>query len=221
MSLMKSTPKRILLIEDHPIVRQGLSQLIHTQKNLSVCGEASSWGEAIEAVAKLTPDLAILDITLGKRMGLELTRELLCLHPSLRILVLSMHDETAYAERALRAGAHGYVMKGQASEEVVTAINRVLAGHIHVNPAIEPELLKRLLQGPGTGSESGVLTNRELEVLTLIGQGLSSEAIASRLFLSVKTIEAHRGSLRAKLHLAPGERLVEAAIRFTQNSSGT
>lgn len=218
---MNASPKRILLVDDHPIVRQGLRQLIQTQAHLSVCAEAAAWGEAIDAVARLSPDLAILDITLGKRMGLELIKELLSLEPSLRILVLSMHDESVYAERALRAGAHGYVMKGEASESVITALNRVLAGQIYINPRLEPEMLKRLLQSPKPGSESHGLTNRELEILNLIGQGLSSEAIAERLFLSIKTIESHRSNLRNKLGLAPGERLVEAAIRFTQPLAGS
>lgn len=215
---MKKTPHRILLIDDHPIVRQGLRQLLQTQPYLEICGEASSWGEAMDAVASLTPDLVILDITLGKRMGLELIKELLSIHPSLRILVLSMHDETVYAERALRAGAHGYVMKGEASESVLTALQRVLAGQIFVNAQLEPQLLKSLLQTPKPGTESRSLTNREFEVLSLIGQGLSSENIAERLFLSIKTIESHRSNLRNKLGLGPGDRLVEAAIRHTQNA---
>jgi DNA-binding NarL/FixJ family response regulator len=171
-------------------------------------------------VARLSPDAAILDITLGKRMGLELIKELLSLEPSLRILVLSMHDESVYAERALRAGAHGYVMKGEASEDVITGLNRILAGQIYVSPRLEPDMLKRLLQSPKSGTESGGLTNRELEILNLIGQGLSSETIAERLYLSIKTIESHRSNLRNKLGLAPGERLVEAAIRFTQPLAG-
>lgn len=217
---MKSSQKRILLVDDHPIVRQGLRQLLQTQPTLAVCAEAAAWGEAIDAVARLSPDAVILDITLGKRMGLELIKELLSLEPSLRILVLSMHDESVYAERALRAGAHGYVMKGEASEEVITALNRVLGGQLYVSPRVEPDLLKRLIQSPKPGSESSSLTNRELEVLNLIGQGLSSEAIAERLFLSIKTIESHRSNLRNKLGLAPGERLVEAAIRYTHSPAG-
>lgn len=215
---MPNTPKRILLVDDHPIVRQGLRQLLQTRPEFEICAEVASWGEAIEATARLSPEVAILDISLGKRMGLDLIKELLCLVPALRILILSMHDESVYAERALRAGAHGYIMKGDASENVLAALQRIVTGGIYVNPRLEPALLKSLLQTPVSVSESRTLTNRELEVLSLIGEGLSTEAIAERLFLSIKTIESHRSNLRTKLGLGPGERLVEAAIRYTRSS---
>jgi DNA-binding NarL/FixJ family response regulator len=195
--------------------------LIAGEERFNVCGEAASWSEAIEATATHLPDAVILDISLGKRIGLDLIRELLALCPHLRVLVLSMHDEIVYAERSLRAGAHGYVMKSDASHKVLTALDHILSGGIYLAPRVSGA---HLPQTPPHATAAvplpalSALTNRELEVLFLIGKGLSSEAIAATLNLSIKTVETHRGNIRSKFRLESGERLLEIAIKYTSNN---
>ena len=218
---MRPTPHSVLVVDDHPIVRQGVHRLIAGEARFTVCGEAASWGEAIEATAAQLPDAVILDISLGKRIGLDLIRELLALCPRLRVLVLSMHDEVIYAERSLRAGAHGYVMKSDATHKVLTALDHILAGGIFLAPRVSGALSPQTT--PASTSQFALqslssLTNRELEVLSLIGKGLSSETIATTLNLSIKTVETHRGNIRTKFRLESGERLLEIAIRYTHNS---
>ena len=209
---------QILVVDDHPIVRQGVIRLISEEARFHVCGEAANWGEALDQVSTTNPAAVVLDISLGKRMGLDLIREMTAIVPSLRILILSMHDEMVYAERSLRAGAHGYIMKSDAAQKIVVALDRILSGGIYVSQRLTGLLLERPTAAAGNRPRPGVqsLTNRELEVLALIGTGLSSEAIAGRLFLSLKTVEAHRGNIRNKLGLETGERLLEVAIRYTQ-----
>ncbi|NBV85020.1 MAG: DNA-binding response regulator [Verrucomicrobia bacterium] len=216
---MPAQKRKILVIDDHPIVRQGVSRLIAEENHFLVCGEASTWGEAMDLLAATRPDAVVLDISLGKRMGLDLIREMTALVPELRILVLSMHDEMVYAERSLRAGAHGYLMKSDATHKIPAALDHILAGGVYVSHRLTGLLLGRSMQSTDGGPRPGVqsLTNRELEVLSLVGQGLSSEAIATRLFLSLKTIEAHRSNIRNKLGLETGERLLEVAIRYTRD----
>lgn len=191
-------------------------ELIASDSRFEICGEASSWSEAMSAVVPSSPDAVILDISLGERMGLDLIGEMLSLVPSLRILVLSMHDEMVFAERALRAGAHGYVMKVAASQKVLEALQCVLSGGIYVSESLQAKILGRLLHSREPQRPSGFesLSNRELEILTLIGQGLSTDGIAERLHLSAKTIEVHRSRIRMKLNLGPEDRLVEVAIRI-------
>jgi DNA-binding NarL/FixJ family response regulator len=208
----------VLVVDDHPIVRQGVHRLIAGEERFDVCGEASSWGDAIEATATHLPDAVILDISLGKRIGLDLIRELLALHPRLRVLVLSMHDEVIYAERSLRAGAHGYVMKSDATHKVLTALDHILAGGIFLSPRVSGALSPQAPAAPVVPFAPlaiASLSNRELEVLSLIAKGLSSETIAATLSLSVKTVEAHRGNIRTKFRLESGDRLLEIAIRYT------
>ncbi len=218
---MRHLTHRVLVVDDHPIVRQGVHRLIAGEERFNVCGEASSWSEAIEATATHLPDAVILDISLGKRIGLDLIRELLALCPHLRVLVLSMHDEIVYAERSLRAGAHGYVMKSDASHKVLTALDHILSGGIYLAPRVSGA---HLPQTPLHATAAAplpalsALTNRELEVLFLIGKGLSSEAIAAALNLSIKTVETHRGNIRSKFRLESGERLLEIAIKYTSNT---
>ncbi|RFC44336.1 MAG: hypothetical protein DVB28_001080 [Verrucomicrobia bacterium] len=215
---MSTHKYQILVVDDHPIVRQGVSRLISEEERFLVCGEASTWGEAVDLAANTRPDALVLDISLGKRMGLDLIREMTALVPELRILVLSMHDELVYAERSLRAGAHGYIMKSDAAQKILEALDHILSGGVYVSPRLTGLLLGRPLHSPDCRPRPGIqsLTNRELEVLSLIGQGLSSEAIAARLSLSLKTVEAHRSNIRNKLGLETGERLLEVAIRYTR-----
>ncbi len=207
-----------MVVDDHPIVRQGVHRLVAAEERFEVCAEASSWGEAIAAAAAHLPDAVILDISLGKRIGLDLIRELLALRPQLRVLVLSMHEEIIYAERSLRAGAHGYVMKSDATHKVVAALDHILAGGIFLAPRVSGALSEQTsstAELQHTSPALASLSNRELEVLSLIGKGLSTETIASTLNLSVKTVEAHRGNIRMKFRLESGERLLEIAIRYT------
>jgi len=210
----------ILIVDDHPIVRQGVSRLIAEEERFRVCGEASTWGEAFQLVSTTRPDAMILDISLGNRMGLDLIRETTALVPQLRVLVLSMHDEMIYAERSLRAGAHGYIMKSDAAQKILEALDQVLQGRIYLSERFLGEMttpaLNRLPDNLRPSFQS--LTNRELEVLSLIGTGLSSEAISKRLSLSLKTVEAHRGNIRSKLGLETRDRLLEVAIRFARES---
>ncbi|MBJ7392591.1 MAG: response regulator transcription factor [Chthoniobacterales bacterium] len=217
---MRPPTHSVLVVDDHPIVRQGVHRLIAGEERFKVCGEASSWSEAIEATATHRPDAVILDISLGKRIGLDLVRELLALCPQLRVLVLSMHDEIIYAERSLRAGAHGYVMKSDATHRVLTALDHILAGGIFLAPRVSGALSPQ--SPPASAAQFSLpalssLTNRELEVLSLIGKGLSSEAIATALNLSIKTVETHRGNIRTKFRLESGDRLLEIAIRYTSH----
>jgi DNA-binding NarL/FixJ family response regulator len=220
---MKPSQYRVLIVDDHPIVRQGVSLLIAGEGRFDVCGEAANWGEAMELTSTLLPDAVILDISLGKRLGLDLIRELLGIQPRLRVLVLSMHEEMIYAERSLRAGAHGYVMKTDATHRVIVALDHILAGGVfltqRVSGTFDPEKKTSLIGDPFAVALAS-LTNRELEVLSLIGKGMSTEVIASTLNLSVKTVETHRGNIRTKFRMESGDRLLEVAIRYT-NSQGS
>jgi DNA-binding NarL/FixJ family response regulator len=215
---MAEQKHQILVVDDHPIVRDGVARLVAGDARFAVCGEASSWSEAIECAAAKNPAAVVLDISLGNRIGLDLIREFKAIAPRMRVLILSMHDEMVYAERSLRAGAHGYVMKTDAVEKVLEALEVVLGGRMYVSSRLSGLLLEKALHPQGSNARLGVgsLTNRELEVLSLIGKGLSSDAVADRLSLSLKTVEAHRGNIRAKLGLASKERLVEVAIRYTR-----
>lgn len=210
-------PARILLVDDHPIVRQGLGLLIKGAPDLMVCGEAEDADAAVKAVADLQPDLAVVDLSLKDRSGLDLIKDLVRLHPGLPILVLSMHDESLQAKRVLRAGAKGYIMKQEASDRVLDAIRTVLAGGVYLSPQMSSILLEQLV-GPRAASASAAplerLTDREIEVLSLIGKGLSSREIAARLGLSIKTIEAHRENIKDKLDLKNAVGLLRFAMQY-------
>jgi DNA-binding NarL/FixJ family response regulator len=217
---IKPAKHSVLVVDDHPIVRQGVHRLIAAEERFAVCAEAANWGEAIEATAAHLPDAVILDISLGKRIGLDLIRELLALCPQLRVLVLSMHDEIIYAERSLRAGAHGYVMKTDATHKVLLALDHILAGGIFLAPRVSGALSEQPSPAPEpqyAPQALASLSNRELEILSLIGKGMSSETIAATLNLSVKTVESHRSNIRTKFRLESGERLLEIAIRYANS----
>ena len=209
---------RILLVDDHPIVRQGLAELIQQEPDLSVCGQASNAPEALEVIAASRPDIAIVDLSLQDTSGIELLKDIKIGHPSLPVLVLSMHDETFYAERTLRAGARGYVMKEKATEKLMIAIRTVLAGRIYLSERMSARLLSQFVDGPpeGGGSPIDRLSDRELQVFELIGRGLGTRQIAQSLHLSVKTIESHRENIKGKLQLTSATELLQHAIHWVE-----
>lgn len=213
--------RSVLLVDDHPIVRQGLSQLINQQPDLYVSAEAASGREALEQLQKARPDIAIVDISLEDRSGIELIKDLRAQASGLPILALSMHDEALYAERALRAGAKGYIMKQEATDAVMTAIRRVLEGAVYVSDQMSARLLDQFVNSKPASEESplGRLTDRELEIFSMIGRGIGTREIAGKLLLSVKTVEAHREHIKEKLRLRTGTELMRMAVQYVLESS--
>lgn len=210
---------KVLLVDDHPITRQGMKALVNQQPNLEVCGEADNAPYAIELVGKLQPDLAIVDIALKTTNGIELTKNIKVQAPNLPVLIVSMHDEGLYAERALRAGAMGYLMKQEAGEKIVAAIQRLLAGEIYLSDKIKEKMLHRFVNKKGDGMVFSIdtLSDREMEVFQLIGNGYSTRQIAQKLNLSSKTIDSYREHLKLKLNLESGAELVRHAIQWARN----
>lgn len=213
--------RSVLLVDDHPIVRQGLAELINQEPDLHVTGQATSAAAAMEMIEREVPDVAIVDISLEDRSGIELIKDLRSRQPELPILALSMHDEALYAERALRAGAKGYIMKQEATEKVMTAIRRVLEGQIYVSDRMAARLLNQFVNAkPGDDDTPlGRLSDRELEIFTMIGKGLGTRDIATKLFLSVKTVEAHREHIKEKLKLKSGTELMRMAVQHALESN--
>ena len=221
--------KRLLLVDDHPILRQGLASVLNQQAHLCVCGEANDAAEALALAERLQPDLALVDLSLRNGDGVELLKDLRVRQPRLLTLVLSMHDEALYAERALRAGARGYVMKQEKLDRLLLAIGRVLSGAIYVSDQVAARAVQRLAVGgaPGTAEVPGTLdsyverlTDRELQVFRLIGRGLGTRLIADNLHLSRKTIESHREHIKTKLGLRDGSELVQRAIQWAKDAPG-
>jgi DNA-binding NarL/FixJ family response regulator len=210
--------KGIFLIDDHPMMRAGLSQLINLQSDMKVCGEAANPAEALSLLAKAAPDLVVADLTLPGRGGIELIKDLLALCPDLLILVFSMHEEDLFAERCLRAGARGYIMKEAGSQNLLEAIRRVLGAQIYVSPVVSESILANLSAAKPRGSHSPIhaLSDREFEVFQMVGQGQSNRQIAARLHLSRKTIDAHRSHIREKLGLTDATALLRYAIRWLE-----
>lgn len=217
-SVRPSSPrkKRVLIVDDHPLLREGLARLINRQTDLLVCGEAGSASEALAAVTKHKPDIALVDISLPGPDGFILTKMLQVRHSKLPVLMFSMHDETVYAERALHAGARGYIMKQEPTEDCLHAIRQVLAGEIAVSRAITNQLAHRLSTA-GSRSPIDQLSDRELEIFQLFGAGRTSREIASSLHLSIKTIEAHRANICQKLSLHGTPDLLRQATYFVQD----
>ncbi|MFZ1987302.1 MAG: response regulator transcription factor [Desulfatitalea sp.] len=206
--------KRILIVEDHPIFRMGLEDLIQQEKDMVVCGTAEDVAEARKAIAKLEPDMVIVDLSLKSSNGFELVRQIVQDNKELPILVLSMHDESVHAERCLLAGARGYINKEEASESVIRAIRQILRGEIFLSEKMISNVLKKFKHRPTDLGVSPIqsLSPREMEVLYLVGKGLRSSAIASRLNLSVKTIGTHKERIKEKLGLKSSLELVRYAI---------
>ena len=210
--------QRILIADDHPMMRAGLVQIIGQQPDLEVCGEAGNPVETFHELSRSRPDLLLTDLTMPGRSGFDFIRDVLALHAGLPILVVSMHDELIYAERALRAGARGYIMKESGGEKLLAAIRLVLRGQVYLSPELSAKILDGL-SGPktrATGSLLGKLSDREFEVFQLVGQGKSTVEIARQLHLSPKTVDTHRGHLKQKLELKDATALVRYAVRWVE-----
>ena len=207
---------KVLIVDDHPVVREGLADLLNAQSDFTVCGEAGSSRKAMAAITETQPDLGVVDITLPGANGIELIKNIVAQWPNLPVLVLSSYDETLYAERALRAGAKGYVMKQEATETLTVALRRIRNGQIYVSPKLANKLMRKAINGnsPHENSPLDILTDRELETLELVGHGHSTRQIADDLGLSIKTIESHRAHLKEKLNLKTGAELVRFAVQW-------
>lgn len=208
----------MLIVDDHPFMRAGLAQLIDRQPDLQVAWEAGSPAEALKILEKEKPDLVLSDITMPGRSGAEFIKDLHALQPGLPVLVISMHDETIYAERMLRAGARGYIMKEAGGEALLTAVRQVLSGQVYVSAKLSARLLENIAGRRPRGSNSPIakLTDREFEVFQLIGQGKGTQEIAALLHLSTKTVDVHRANIKSKLGIADGTALVRHAVRWVE-----
>ncbi|MGA1824374.1 MAG: response regulator transcription factor [bacterium] len=221
----KKVCTRILVVDDHPLMRQAVSQLINRDKRLEVCGEADNPHDALIAIEELKPDMTIVDLYLKKgSSGIELIKDIKARYPHILILVLSMLDESLYAERALRAGAKGYIRKEETASKVVTAIHHILNGQIYLSDNLSSKLINRFFDGQMCESESiaDLLTDRELEVFRLLGQGFGTNQIAKNLHVSMKTIETYRSHIKDKLKLEDFNKLIQYAVQwvFTENKYG-
>jgi DNA-binding NarL/FixJ family response regulator len=207
--------KTVFVVDDHPLLRQGLALLINREPDLVVCGEAEEAQAAMRAIAVRQPDILIADISLNGPDGLDLLKNIRTQYPELPVLVLSMHDESIYAERALRARANGYIMKQEATEKVLVAVRRILDGDIYLSDRMANKLLHQYISGssPDVDSQLSSLSDRELEVFRLIGEGRSTRQIAERLHLSMKTVETYQAHIKSKLSLRSGRELVQHAIQ--------
>ncbi len=210
---------KILVVDDHPMVREGLARLVENEQDLTICGQADDAPEALKAISETRPDIVVTDILLKSSNGIELMKSIKAQYPKLPVLVLSMHNEALYAERALRAGAMGYIMKQEASEKLLTAIRYVLGGEIFVSDDISKRLIRQLARGKDDMATSSVdnLSDRELEVFHLIGQGYGTSQIAEKLYLSIKTIETYRTHIKEKLNLADSRELLQYAIQWVSS----
>lgn len=221
-SIAKVGAKKVLLVDDHPIVRERLAELINDEPDLVVCGEADDAQSTLAAIKRQPPDVAIIDLSLKDTYGIELIKDLGKRYPKLPTLVLSMHDETVYAERALRAGAKGYVTKQEATQQVLKALRKVLAGGIYFSEPMAEAVLGRVAGiGPtASGSPVDKLSDRELEVFHLLGEGKAVREIAELLFISPKTVEAHRENIKKKLKFKTSAELLRYAIQTTLHNPG-
>lgn len=221
--MVKTEPEHIrsiFVVDDHPLTRAGIRESIDVHASLTLIGESDNADDTLEKVQKLKPDLLIVDLTLRGRSGLELIKDLRKVQPELEILVFSMHEETFYAERVLRAGARGYVMKSEGAKQLIGAIQTILNGEVHVSDLVASNLLNNLTGRQPKTSSSPVshLTDRELEVLALVGKARESREIAKLLSMSVKTVEAHRASIRQKLDIKTRAELVRFAVLWGEDT---
>jgi len=210
--------KRVFLVDDHPLVREWLTNLINQQPDLSVCGESENAPQALQAISASKPDIAIVDLSLKDSSGIELIKALKEAQPGVAVLVLSMHDETHYAERALRAGAKGYVMKRETTRKVIEAIRRILEGKLYISEKVAEALAGRLAEGrrPEGLSPIEQLSDRELEVFEMLGQGQGTRQISETLRVSVKTVQAYCARIKEKMNLSSATELLREAIRWSE-----
>ena len=212
---------RVFLVDDHPIVRHGLTQLINREPDLVVCGESEDGSKALTAVGAAKPDVVVVDLTLKRSSGFSLIKNLHALNPKLSILVLTIHDESLYAERCLRAGAKGYLMKEEAMENVLLAIRRVLAGQVYLSKAMQSTLFRTSGKRSGNVVASPLerLSDRELEVFRLLGQGVGTRQIAELLHLSISTVESHRARIKEELDVKSATELLQHAVKWVETES--
>jgi DNA-binding NarL/FixJ family response regulator len=211
---------RIYIVDDHSVVRHGLATLLARVPELKVSGEAATYDEALAGISVQPPDLAVIDITLKDRSGLDLIRELRAKLPDLKTLVLSMHDEMEYAERALRAGARGYIMKENADDVLVEAIRAVLRGEIYVSPSASKRMVQNIAEGTSEPDSAGgiaSLTDRERDVFDRLGQGFTTKRIADELGLSARTVEVHRANIKRKLGCTDAAQVLREAVKFVES----
>lgn len=221
--LRSQAKRRVFVVDDHPIVRQGLALLINREPDLEVCGDAADARSAMEGIVLHDPDIVIVDISLGGPDGLELLKQVRAQDADLPVLILSMHDEAIYAERVLRAGANGFIMKQEAIERVITAIRRILNGEVYVPDRVASRLLQQYVRRPGLAPHSPLasLSDRELEVFRLIGEGRGTRQIADALHLSVKTVESYQAHIKEKLSLRSARELQHHAIEWAVKAAGS
>jgi DNA-binding NarL/FixJ family response regulator len=211
--------KKIFIVDDHPVVRDGLVKLIEQEHDLKVCGDSDEAAEALRSISELKPDVAIVDIGLKHSDGIDLTRNIKARHPKIPVVVLSIHDESVYAERALRAGASGYLMKEAASNDIITAVRTVLSGEVYVSDRMTKKFLGNAFQGSSdiAGDQVDKLSEREFEIFRLIGKGYKVSQIADRMHLSVKTIETYRTRIKEKLNITDASTLLQYAIKWVSS----
>jgi DNA-binding NarL/FixJ family response regulator len=212
---------RIYLVDDHALIRRGLATLIQAETDMELCGEAEDAANGLKEIIKLQPDLVIADISLKGNSGLELIKNIRAFNPKIQVMVLSMHHESIYALRVLKAGARAYVMKQDVVNKVIEAIRRIRNGHLYVSDDVASQMLNRLVDGDSSDNASPVagLSDRELEIVNLIGNGLLTREIASRLHVSVKTVETHRAHIKEKLNLRNGTQLVQFCVRWVEENN--
>lgn len=210
---------RVLIIDDHVMVREGVAEIIRHESDLDVCGMATTANEGLEAVNKLKPDLVLVDITLPGKNGIEFIKDARAMQPELRILVMSMHDESLYADRVLRAGGRGYIRKQEGGDKLIEAIRRVLGGEIAVSEKMTSKLLEKFSGRKTMDSPLEGLSDRELEVFQLIGQGKTMQEIGDELHLSPKTVEVHRSRIREKLRISSAAELISYAARWNETQA--
>lgn len=214
---------RIMIVDDHPLLRRGLAELINRESDMTFCGEAEDSPSAMKLIAQLKPDLVIVDISLKGYNGIELIKNIKAFDPKIQILVLSMHDESVYAMRVLKAGAKAYVMKQEVVDKVMEAVRRIRAGKVFVSERVASRMLDQVVVGgdPATDSPVDLLSDRELEIVNMIGSGLPTREIAGKLHISIKTVESHRARIKEKLGLQNAIQLVQFCVRWVEEGSKT